>query len=515
MALTGSTNAEKIWNYLKSHGLTDEGTAGLMGNIYAESGLIPNNLQNTYEYRLGYTDEEYTKAVDQGKYRNFVHDSAGYGLCQWTYWSRKDGLLTFAKAAGKSIGDLEMQLDYLMKELGGYSALLNLLKTTNDLQKASDRVLLDFERPADQSDSVKKKRASYGQKYLDQFGNKPVEQDVIDAIDKLYDLKVINSPYYWKQHYKDTQYVDKLIKSAAAVITEPKTRFESLNAAVDALVAAGVVSSPDYWKKQTGAVADLVKALGGAVATKSIVTATQLRQRVCDIINGWVGSVRGDAKHLEILNIYNNYRPLARGYTVKVGDAHCATTVSATWIKAGIAQYTGTECGVDKFIQVAKQKMLWVENDAYVPKIGDACVYDWDDGYNYAVYDNTGYADHIGIVTAVSPAGKSFTVTEGNMSGGRVGKREMAVNGRYIRGFITPNYDGIAKIFNEKGVVLTSVPASAGSATTTYTVLAGDTLSGIAYKKLGDANRWQEIKTLNGLTSDIIYVGQTLKLPLK
>ena len=45
--LTGRTNEEKIWNYLTTEGLSACGAAGLMGNLYAESGLIPTNLQNT------------------------------------------------------------------------------------------------------------------------------------------------------------------------------------------------------------------------------------------------------------------------------------------------------------------------------------------------------------------------------------------------------------------------------------------------------------------------------------
>lgn len=59
---------EKIWRYLKSAGLNDFGVAGLMGNLFAESGLNPKNLQNTYEKKLGMTDEEYTAAVDSGSY---------------------------------------------------------------------------------------------------------------------------------------------------------------------------------------------------------------------------------------------------------------------------------------------------------------------------------------------------------------------------------------------------------------------------------------------------------------
>ena len=84
MALKGNTNEEKIWNYLVGKGLSEAGAAGLMGNLYAESGLRPNNLQNSYEKSLGYSDEAYTAAVDSGSYGNFVRDSAGYGLAQWT-----------------------------------------------------------------------------------------------------------------------------------------------------------------------------------------------------------------------------------------------------------------------------------------------------------------------------------------------------------------------------------------------------------------------------------------------
>ena len=80
---------EEIWNTLLKDIKNEFGVAGLMGNLYAESGIRSNNLQNTYSKKFGLTDEEYTKQVDNGTYTNFVKDSAGYGLAQWTYWSRK------------------------------------------------------------------------------------------------------------------------------------------------------------------------------------------------------------------------------------------------------------------------------------------------------------------------------------------------------------------------------------------------------------------------------------------
>ena len=66
MKATGSATERTIWNYFIVKGMSPAGVAGLMGNLYAESGLNPQNLQNTYEKRLGFTDAEYTAAVDSG-----------------------------------------------------------------------------------------------------------------------------------------------------------------------------------------------------------------------------------------------------------------------------------------------------------------------------------------------------------------------------------------------------------------------------------------------------------------
>ena len=143
-----------IWSFFKKKGLSDCGAAGLMGNLYAESGLKPDNLQNTCEKKLGLSDADYTAQVDARIYQDFVHDSAGYGLAQWTFWSRKQKLLVFALSRGKSIGDLEMQLDFLWKELTeSYPSLVNILKTAASVRAASDAVLVQFERPADQSET--------------------------------------------------------------------------------------------------------------------------------------------------------------------------------------------------------------------------------------------------------------------------------------------------------------------------------------------------------------------------
>ena len=160
----------QIWDYLYGRIGNAYGAAGLMGNLFAESGLHPNNLQNSYNKKLNITDEEYTRLVDDGNYQEFIADKAGYGLAQWTFWSRKQALLDFAKDRGVSIADLQMQLDFMWKELNdSHPAVLIVLKEVKSVREASDAVLMWYERPADQSEAVQVKRAGYGQGYYEKY----------------------------------------------------------------------------------------------------------------------------------------------------------------------------------------------------------------------------------------------------------------------------------------------------------------------------------------------------------
>ena len=166
----------KMWNALDKIGLNDYAKAGVIGNIFAESGLVANNLQNSFEGKFGYTDNEYTEAVDSGKYVNFPRDGAGYGLAQWTYWSRKEGLYNYAKSTGKSIGDEDMQIEYLCKELQeSYGKLLTLLSKATLVQEASDLVLIKFENPGGYGDkmpqSYRTTRAKYAQEYYNKYAS--------------------------------------------------------------------------------------------------------------------------------------------------------------------------------------------------------------------------------------------------------------------------------------------------------------------------------------------------------
>lgn len=171
---TGSdADAKQIWDYLNGKIGNEYGVAGLMGNLYAESALRSNNMENSYESKLGFTDSTYTAAVDNGTYDNFVKDSVGYGLAQWTYYTRKQNLLDYANTKKRSIGDFTTQLEFLYQELAtSYKTVLNDLKCATSVLEASNSVLTKFERPANQGETVQQQRASYGQKYYDKYATK-------------------------------------------------------------------------------------------------------------------------------------------------------------------------------------------------------------------------------------------------------------------------------------------------------------------------------------------------------
>ena len=167
-------NEKAIWDRLYASIQNPYGVAGVMGNFQAESAMRANNLQDSYQTLFGVNDEQYTAAVDDGSYQNFVHDSAGYGLYQATFWSIKQHLLNYARTTGKSVGDWAMQVDQFVDLLKSeYDGVWQTLLTATSVRQASDAVLLKFERPADQSERAQVYRASQGQRFFDEFVREP------------------------------------------------------------------------------------------------------------------------------------------------------------------------------------------------------------------------------------------------------------------------------------------------------------------------------------------------------
>lgn len=158
------------------------------------------------------------------------------------------------------------------------------------------------------------------------------------------------------------------------------------------------------------------------------------RQKPGNWLVQYKGIAEGSEQHKAILKVFND-SGLCTRYKMTVNDAWCATSVSSAFIASGLTGiFPCVECSCENMINLAINAGIWVENDAYVPDVGDVILYDWDDN---GVGDCTGWSDHVGIV--ISCDGSTIRVIEGNKSN-TVGYRDIAVNGKCIRGFITPHY---------------------------------------------------------------------------
>lgn len=164
---TASETKKAICNSLLSSGYSKNAVAGILVNMQAEGGFLLNNLEDCYEIgsccydgTYGYcmhpeignfgTDEAYTAGIDSGAYskNNFINDSAGYGLIQWTYWNRKEGLYDYAKKENKSIASVSVQLGYLLEEVKGYSITYKYITGNYTAYDIANNFCLNFENPA-------------------------------------------------------------------------------------------------------------------------------------------------------------------------------------------------------------------------------------------------------------------------------------------------------------------------------------------------------------------------------
>ena len=253
-----------------------------------------------------------------------------------------------------------------------------------------------------------------------------------------------------------------------------------------------------------------------------------------NLCKSWIGKNEADGSHKEIIDIYNSQSKLPRGYKMTYKSAWCATFISAASLKLGYTSIIPTECGCERMIELFKGLGEWVEDENRVPNIGDIIFYDWDDD---GKGDNTGWADHVGVVEAVS--GTTITVIEGNISH-KVGRRKIQVNAKNIRGYAVPRYEtgkvvepvesksimqlaqevlsgkyGVGSARKEAlGELYTEVQNKVNELLKTnkvyYTVKKGDTLTGIARKY---NTTYQKLAELNGLKNpNLIRVGQKLRV---
>lgn len=490
--LTGKTNEEKIWNYLVGKGLSAAGAAGLMGNLYAESALNPKNLQNSYEKKLGYTDATYTTAVDNGSYGNFVHDSAGYGLAQWTFWSRKEGLLAFAQAAGKSIGDLEMQLDYLLKELTkGYKGVLDTLKTASDVQTASDSVLLNFERPADQSTAVKNKRAGYGQNYYKKYaatastpgngGSSMTEQELRQKV-----VRIAQSYLGCNEADGSHKKIIDLYNSHKPLARGYAVKYTDAWCSTFASAVAIAAGLTDIIPTECGCEKhiQLFKNLGSWQENDAYVPSPG-DYIFYDWDDNGSGDCTGSADHVGIVEKVS-------GKTITVIEGNYSNSVKRRTITVNGKNIRGY--GVPKY----SSKATGTSSGTTTGSTGTATT------GSYSVGDEVNFTGSTHYTSANAASGVSCKPGKAKITQiYQLGKSKHPYHLVAVSGGGSTVYGWV----NEADI---SGGSTGGK---TYTVKAGDSLWAIAAKQLGNGSRYTEIKSLNGLSSDTIRPGQVLKLP--
>lgn len=140
---------QQIYDRLRKEGFSEAGALGVLGNWECESNCEPCRLQGDFgSFRT--VSRQYVWDVTNGRIsRNtFAHDGKGWGLPQWTFWSRKDALYDFWKKSGKTLDDLDMQMSFALKEFReSFASDLATLKTITDIEEACRVVCARFENP--------------------------------------------------------------------------------------------------------------------------------------------------------------------------------------------------------------------------------------------------------------------------------------------------------------------------------------------------------------------------------
>ncbi len=139
-----------IYDLLRQNRLTEAGALGLIGNWDCESNCEPYRVQGDFSsYRS--ISKSYVNAINLGHQTRdgFSRDQKGFGLAQWTYFSRKAEMWDEWKRRGGSIDDVTFQVEFALKELKrDFPNDYSLLRSTNDIYSAVKAVCDRFENPA-------------------------------------------------------------------------------------------------------------------------------------------------------------------------------------------------------------------------------------------------------------------------------------------------------------------------------------------------------------------------------
>lgn len=456
-------DAKEIYQFLVQAGMTPEGACGLMGNFEAESsGMRSENAEGWSDEQ----DKKYTAEADAG-INNFIYDGIGYGIAQWTWWERKKELLEFAKALGTSVGNINTQLKFCIKELKTrYTAVWNVLITTKNMYEATSIVCTKYEKPKVNNIST---RYSYAQNFYKQFAS----IDVSKAESPSINTPIVNiSGYPLIRRGSKGTYVVKCqqllmakgyslplygadgdfgAEMYSAVIKFQREHGLEVDGIVgtktwEALMAAEDVEKEEEIKTEIETKPDN-KPSGGGVTMKYD------KQKVINIALAEVGYLEKRTNSQlddKTANAgYNNWNKYARDIDEKYptfyngkknGFAWCDIFVDWCFIQAygvdGAKKLLGqSDYSAGAGCQYSANYYRKMGRFYTSPQVGDQVF--------FGSYGNEG---HTGLVVAVN--GDIITTVEGNTSGssgvvsngGGVFKKQYNIKTQYIPGYGRPNY---------------------------------------------------------------------------
>lgn len=163
------TIQEHMYRRFRDAGMTIAGACATLGQIQHEGAFRPNNAEDS----KGVADDAYTRQVDNGAItrHQFMYDGIGYGYAQWTFPDRKGKMYDFHRARGKSIGDSETQIQFLIWEMQhDFPNQWNLVKSSNDLADCVKQLLYKWENP-DNKEQALPVRLKSAESFYQQFCN--------------------------------------------------------------------------------------------------------------------------------------------------------------------------------------------------------------------------------------------------------------------------------------------------------------------------------------------------------
>lgn len=161
-------------------------------------------------------------------------------------------------------------------------------------------------------------------------------------------------------------------------------------------------------------------------------TAKDIRESLITYYTSFLHVQEGSQEHKGLIDLYNSYKPLPRGYKMSYTDSWCASFMSDGIYMMDLNYTVPMECSCYFMMENAKAIGNWRYRDGIdLSRVqeGDFILYNWN---------NVADPDHIGCI--VKKTGSMLQVIEGNHNDS-VGYRYIDFYDKSVMGFILPDYE--------------------------------------------------------------------------